>query len=78
MFGVGERLRCKQLFLNLLLNYSKPLFGAGRSVAPEVNLRLQLMHSIFGRSEFHGKFMCQNRRPDHNPHSLGRLLFSTP
>jgi hypothetical protein len=63
LFGVGERLRCKQLFLNLLLNYSETLFGAACSVAPELNLRLQFMHSIFGCSEFHGKFMCQAHGP---------------
>jgi hypothetical protein len=29
------------------------LFGAGCSVSPEFNLRLQLICAIFGRSELH-------------------------
>jgi hypothetical protein len=55
----GARLGSDQLFLDFFLNYPKPLFSAPRSLAPEFNLGLQLMHSIFGRSEFHRKLVCQ-------------------
>ena len=56
-------LRASSCFFNLLLNRPKPLFGAGRSVSPVLNLPRHLLCSVFGRSEFHGKLVCKTHGP---------------
>ena len=46
-----------------MLDRPKPLFGAGCSFLPMLNLPRHLLSSIFGFSEFHGKLVCKTHGP---------------
>ena len=58
-----EMISGEQFLFNLLLDRLKPLFGAGCSFLPVLNLPRHLLCSVFGRSEFHGKFVCKTHGP---------------
>src|SRR6476620_4695943 len=62
-FPAERRSPSEQLLFNLLLNRPKPLFGAGCSVSPVLNLPRHLLRSVFGRPEFHGKLVCKTHGP---------------
>ena len=47
----------EKLLFNFILDNPKPLFRAGCSLSPVLNLSLHFVGSVFGRSELHGKLM---------------------
>ena len=47
----------EKLLFNFFLDSPKPLFRAGCSLSPVLNLSLHFVRSVFGRSELHGKLM---------------------
>ena len=47
----------EKLLFNFFLDSPKPLFRAGCSLSPVLNLSLHFVGSVFGRSELHGKLM---------------------
>jgi hypothetical protein len=63
-----------ELFLDLLLNYLKPPFGANRPTLEMFKLGLQLIYSIFGGAKLHRKLMRQR----HGSVALAHLMRSMP
>ncbi len=47
----------EKLLFNFILDNPKPLFRAGCSLSPVLNLSFHFVGSVFGRSELHGKLM---------------------
>ena len=73
----GRMIPSEQFLFNLFAGSSKPLFGAGCSFLPMLNLPRHLLSSIFGRSEFHGKLVRKTRWLDRQSSSpVGRRFES--
>src|SRR3954468_11739007 len=56
-FRVPAEVRQEKLLFNFILDNPKPLFRAGCSLSPVLNLSFHFVGSVFGRSELHGKLM---------------------
>ena len=77
----------EKLLFNFFLDSPKPLFRAGCSRSPVLNLSLHFVRSVFGRSELHGKLMCKTysaiavffrkvgRRSNLSNDGLSRLIY---
>ena len=63
LYAAGGWSPRKQLLFDLLLDRPKPLFGAGCSISPVLNLPCHLLYSVFGGSELHGKLVCKTHGP---------------
>ena len=57
--GITAKVGQEKLLFNFFLDSPKPLFRAGCSFSPMLNLSLHFVRSFFGCSELHGKLMCQ-------------------
>lgn len=56
-FRITAAVGYKKLLFNFILDNPKPLFRAGCSLSPVLNLSFHFVGSFFGRSELHGKLM---------------------
>ena len=56
-FRITAAVGYKKLLFNFILDNPKPLFRAGCSLSPVLNLSFHFVGSVFGRSELHGKLM---------------------
>ena len=56
-FRITAAVEYEKVLFNFILDNPKPLFRAGCSLSPVLNLSFHFVGSVFGRSELHGKFM---------------------